>query len=766
MAATSENPPPPPPPRTLNVQKCADARRPEIESLHSLVSARLSSRFRLPRSLRRRTTSHVRRTKRRRSGDGADDQDKGENDEKKEKKLCRRERRRRELTSNPELGFVVAPDGTRRLRTHVWHAKRFQMVKRWGFYLPLGVQGRGRGSRAVLRLLQNGALVHDASYYLLMQLEGPQDSILSVLRMILIPSPPEVAQMSSESLSYKVFQGACHQNAMLYHMDSSASHFVAPVMYMWQQMTSERVECEISLNSESSMSSVRKLWIWIHAAAFHEGCNALRFACEKQQKSADGITISCLPQEGRITRLDIMGDKASEVMSKILRPATISNKAIAGQQEPEAQKQFNLDQIWKLPPGAILPLRVKDPRLLYAEVNSQLDDVAIDLVNSDTCNLYNNSELWDSHCNLDPPVPENILCKEKNKRRLNSLFLDSTSQEVPEEQKLDGFSQSCPVILLKHGYQATLLGWSIILPLSWLKLFWLSLVSSGAHAIGLRERRWVAWKNYVPCFPHDFPDSEAYRSLLADQGTLLDASAQLRPHRAQPQKTPMPPPWDCIVTYLHHICRNAVKCKLLTLDMYVPRTNMTLKENVVKMDCEDMISAGDVQVRDSGGEKGSVCLVRVLVRPFKEGLFEDGALVCAPCAEDLSGWGTRSDKEVEEYQEKWQLQLKQSSVESYFMQLESGKWALQVPEDPVDLKTFRWPIGFITTGAVHACNDRVSVGFCDIRILAALRRQQYLQTEIKTPDIFVLVRNMKSSAFRRAVATIFLEQQLEDLLFL
>jgi hypothetical protein len=62
----------------------------------------------------------------------------------------------------------------------------------------------------------------------------------------------------------------------------------------------------------------------------------------------------------------------------------------------------------------------------------------------------------------------------------------------------------------------------------------------------------------------------------------------------------------------------------------------------------------------------------------------------------------RSLEEVEEYQENWQLQLSQSAAESYFIQLESDRWALRVPEDPVDLISFRWPIGFVTSGAVHA----------------------------------------------------------------
>ncbi|KAF3787624.1 Dynamin-related protein 1E [Nymphaea thermarum] len=34
--------------------------------------------------------------------------------------------------------------------------------------------------------------------------------------------------------------------------------------------------------------------------------------------------------------------------------------------------------------------------------------------------------------------------------------------------------------------------WSIILPVNWIKAFWISMVSHGAHAIGLRERRWIA----------------------------------------------------------------------------------------------------------------------------------------------------------------------------------------------------------------------------------------------------------------------------------
>lgn len=124
-----------------------------------------------------------------------------------------------------------------------------------------------------------------------------------------------------------------------------------------------------------------------------------------------------------------------------------------------AQKQFNMDQIEKLPPGAILTLRVKDPRLLSSESGSEFDEVPMVLDSLDICKLYDNSELCDSHYKIDPPVPESILCTEKNKKRLSTLFLEPTSRKMPAGEQKDGFSRSCTVILLRNAYQTTSLGY-------------------------------------------------------------------------------------------------------------------------------------------------------------------------------------------------------------------------------------------------------------------------------------------------------------------
>ena len=134
-------------PRKINVQKYAESRAVELQSLHSIVANRVGSDFRAQRNKRRRTTSYDTqngRARRKRRKLGMFDKGNASPLGKKVHvdELPRRVRRRMELKMNPESGFCCSGDGTRRLRTHVWHAKRFTMTKLWGYHLPLGLQGR------------------------------------------------------------------------------------------------------------------------------------------------------------------------------------------------------------------------------------------------------------------------------------------------------------------------------------------------------------------------------------------------------------------------------------------------------------------------------------------------------------------------------------------------------------------------------------------------------------------------------------------------
>jgi hypothetical protein len=62
--------------------------------------------------------------------------------------------------------------------------------------------------------------------------------------------------------------------------------------------------------------------------------------------------------------------------------------------------------------------------------------------------------------------------------------------------------------------------------------------------------------------------------------------------------------------------------------------------------------------------------------------------------------------------------------------------------------------------------DAVAVAFCEAKLLAVLRRQQWAHKNLQSREICVLVRNARSTAYRRAMATVVLEQQEADLEFL
>lgn len=87
--------------------------------------------------------------------------------------------------SKPSTDARLPP---RRLESHVWHAKRMAMQDTgWGWTLPEGEPGRGRGSRAFMRTLKTGTVMHDASYWCPLLLEGPVAAVRKCLQKMMGP---------------------------------------------------------------------------------------------------------------------------------------------------------------------------------------------------------------------------------------------------------------------------------------------------------------------------------------------------------------------------------------------------------------------------------------------------------------------------------------------------------------------------------------------------------------------------------------------------
>ncbi|PKA51555.1 ribonuclease P/MRP protein subunit POP1 [Apostasia shenzhenica] len=816
-----------PPPRLLFINKFAESRAPELESLHSIVSDRLNHDFRQRRDKRRRTTGFRRgkNFQRKRSqlgygdaaadgrggteasdgknGGGEADASDGKARDGKEKKCSRRVRRRLELRRNPAVGFCASGDGTKRLRTHLWHAKRFTIVKRWGFYLPLGVHGRGKGSRAVLKRLKSGALIHDASYSHPVQLEGREEDILGIMRMVLSPLPSDVSGQKYKAVIY----GSFYANSVLYHSRLPHAKFIAPVLYMWRPPREDESYVDPkessaggSLTRSECSTSFRQLWIWIHAASYNEGFNALSCACQKLMKET-GFFVKCISMEGNIGRLEVIGEKSVKILQKILKPlpklngaATwplLSCSALRACSNSRVQTLV-LDPIGRCPSHAILSLIVQDPRNLPSDqakfsqrncclslspLQNGLVQDSTAMLSSEESTEENNSflsllsmpesnevlfsdckKLWESSIKIKPPLPEDIICLQKHHERLKHFYLESAEFGESAGSATDDFDRSCPLILLKHPVHGKFnSGWSVILPLCWVKPFWMSFISNGAHAIGIREKRWIACSNGLPSFPYDFPDSIAYSSLMVAESAAADEAANLRPPAVRPIPVPLEPPWDCIAHTLSISYKVDESQRTSYLDF---RDFEGLPSKQAEEPFEISIPRTSNHLIHLLKEQGQgLYFVRVLIHAYKEGSFEEGAVVCAPALADLPAWKPRSEDHEP-------LQMPQSFIKSYFTKQESGKWQLQLPQESSIPHWYRWPIGFITTGFVRGSSKPLAVGFCELRLLKWLKEQQAKEIELTGPEILVLVRNLRSSTYRRALATIVLEMQEEDLLFM
>ncbi|XP_022727953.1 ribonucleases P/MRP protein subunit POP1 isoform X2 [Durio zibethinus] len=729
------------PPRKINVQKFAESRATELETLHSTISTRLNNDFRSRRNKRRRTTAFDNQVakKRYRKRLRLIKVDKSnvsglETEQKKNKSpLPRRVRRRLELKKNPGSGFVTSGDGTKRLRTHVWHAKRFTMTKRWGFYLPLGLQGRGRGSRAVLRWFKQGVLVHDASYNVAVQLEGPEDSLMAVLQMVLVPSPP----VQSEGVSDSVLSGITYGTAMLHHVGAPSSQPIAPVTYMWRPHQESKeddndnyldvVECNDPCRN-GYHSCFRQLWLWIHASGFSEGYYALNCACQKQMIER-GITINCFSREGQLAKLELNGSKAFQLLQKTVHPVScivencwqLQKCSIAKDGDDFHNKNsFKLVNEEHVSSCAILSFSIKDPRVLpskratdFAEPDSVLDMQEVEV--NDCVNLTGyldkneevaspsrskpegngilsyNKNLWDASCGIDPPEEEHELCMEKHQQLMGFFCLDDPKSGSTKTSNNVQSSRSCPILLLKNNNEkGSPMGWSVILPINWAKVFWLFLVSKGAYAIGLREKHWVACEIGLPYFPSDFPDCNAYLSLKEIEAAASRQDAEQRPPAIRPFRIPIPPPWNVVHAAFDKLSLRVKEAEISGGENMVGKNSMTnsscersdvtsfkclnsfegtvartsnmltdflngihgehlllfpqfqnSKSSLVKvMKDKSMMGKGQNEISQISYSH-KLCFVRVHLQAYKEGVFEDGSVICAACLTDISSWTSR-----------------------------------------------------------------------------------------------------------------------------
>jgi ribonuclease P/MRP protein subunit POP1 len=195
----------------------------------------------------------------------------------------------------------------------------------------------------------------------------------------------------------------------------------------------------------------------------------------------------------------------------------------------------------------------------------------------------------------------------------------------------------------------------------------------------------------LPQFPSDFPDCNAHLSFMVNERAALDQKVERLPPSVRPLKVPMPFPWnsvrlaldkgsaivqdpqisgrkdniddnsllssedgDCAKTAATGHCNSfdgfvgrtssilidflsEIHASHLLLFPHIPNKKTRLSEFIKD---ESILSKGQCSAHQITSNR-RLCFIRVLLHAYKEGFFEEGAVVCAPGPNDLSMWISR-----------------------------------------------------------------------------------------------------------------------------
>ncbi|XP_028835953.1 ribonucleases P/MRP protein subunit POP1 isoform X2 [Denticeps clupeoides] len=250
-------------PKCITACTFAKARAAEVNAMLKAVTKTTGSCYvfgALPRHMRRRAMSHNVKRLPRRLRDGAKKMmDKslkaGQKEKKEQSKAKSRKARRRH--GNILLEFNRRQRKNIWLETHIWHAKRFHMVKKWGYCL--GERPTYKCYRASYRAMSSHCLMQDLSYLCCVELQGQEEQLLSALsRLTSKDAGPTFAAVQCLS-------GRRQGSVVLYRANMYPAQPLGSVLFLWRP----RIEgC-----------TRRQLWIWAHPTLKQDLLPELRVVC-------------------------------------------------------------------------------------------------------------------------------------------------------------------------------------------------------------------------------------------------------------------------------------------------------------------------------------------------------------------------------------------------------------------------------------------------------------------------------------------------------
>lgn len=250
-------------PKYITAGFFARARAAEVKTMVKAVRKKSASCHlfsALPKHMRRRAMSHnPKRLPRRLQEMALKLKEKNLQGAKKKKeqskKKCRKARRKH---GNLLIEFNRRQRKNIWLETHIWHAKRFHMVKKWGYCL--GDKPTSKCYRPCYRAMSSHCLLQDLSYYCCIELLGEEETLLSGL-----------AKLTSKDTGPTFASAVClsgrrQGSLVVYRAGQYPSQPLGPVTFLWRP--------------HAQSSNQRQLWIWAHPSLKQDLLMELQMVCD------------------------------------------------------------------------------------------------------------------------------------------------------------------------------------------------------------------------------------------------------------------------------------------------------------------------------------------------------------------------------------------------------------------------------------------------------------------------------------------------------
>ncbi|KAI8426181.1 hypothetical protein MSG28_005116 [Choristoneura fumiferana] len=494
------------------------------------------------------------------------------------------------------------------LETHIWHAKRFHMIERWGHRLAYAPCDKA--FRMCYRASSAHCLLQDISYYTAVQITGSIELVKEMFSSI------TNCDCGLGVCAKAYITGKREGSVHMYRVNSFPFGYIGKVSFIWAP----------------NDSGNPTLWLFVHPSQIKQLESVLTDLCtdpnsedhivpskkrRTDNKYKDNVKFKVLA--GTFNRFRLTGPNSHAILTRSLKSLSDTDSATGwqtcltekGQNWYLKEKQHYWQDISKasspsqLSPRQIVGLIVKDPRLSRPSLRTKAKFENGDQITTqsllDIPNYAAVSPLWDT--SLHELIKKN--------RLTNGQYIAhvSKTQLVPGEvNENDPVLQSVPIVIVQRpgsqdpnikriGYGC---GWDIIIPSGYGIQFWQTFIMYGARSGGLRETESLAFEmgEY-----HFAPDSQAGK----DEEKRIETELKERYFRLPPSKR-----WELL---LQDWCSSSVN------DLFVLRDRKLLEQMQVclskKKDLPQLA-------------RSECCLVAVYIKLKDKGNLKKHSLICLP----------------------------------------------------------------------------------------------------------------------------------------